>query len=580
MMDIQYLDALVVGAGFGGIYQLKKLLDQGLNVKVIDIADDVGGTWYWNRYPGAMSDTESFLYRYSWDIEDLKSYPWDRHYIQGPEVLAYLRHVVERHKLRPYFQFKTELTGAQWDDSEQLWVVEVSTGQVFKCKYLVTALGLLSRQNLPDIPGIKTFKGEIHHTARWPEGLDLTDKRVGVLGNGSTGVQVIISVAQVAKKLVSFQRTPQYSVPSGDREVHPDYRKDVNERYEEIWEKAKNSMFAFGFEESKRPMSSVSEEERERIFEEAWKMGGGFKFMFWTFCDISYDEAANHAAADFIRRKISATVKDPETARKLTPHDYYARRPLCDSGYYQTFNRDNVELVSLKETPITEITEDGIKTSDGKVHELDVIIFATGFDAVDGNYTRVKIRGRQGASLKDHWSEAGPTSYLGISVPNFPNMFMILGPNGPFTNLPPTIETQVEFISDLIQTAEKVRSRAAGADRQVNGDSNHATPALTNGDSNHDTPTLTNGHKESSPSTAANATIEATTDAEEEWTDLCDKLSAPSLFRKTDSWIFGANVPGKKPAVVFYFGGLANYRNVLRDVQEHGLKGYKSLGLA
>ncbi|KIW87281.1 uncharacterized protein Z519_12184 [Cladophialophora bantiana CBS 173.52] len=564
-MNIHYLDALVVGAGFGGIYQLKKLLDQNLTVKVIDIADDVGGTWYWNRYPGAMSDTESFLYRYSWDLEDLRAYPWQRHYVQGLEVLMYLRHVVERHNLRQYFQFQTELTKAQWDESERRWVVEVSTGQVFKCKYLVTALGLLSRQNLPDIPGIKAFKGEIHHTARWPEGLDLTDKRVGVIGNGSTGVQVITAVAQVAKQLISFQRTPQYSVPSGDREVHPDYRKDVNDRYEQIWEKAKNSMFAFGFEESKRPMSSVTEKERERIFEQAWQMGGGFKFMFWTFCDISYDEAANHAAADFIRRKIHAIVKDPETARKLTPYDYYARRPLCDSGYYETFNRDNVELVSLKETPITGITQTGIKTSDGKIHELDVIIFATGFDAVDGNYTRIIIRGRDGTNLKDHWSEAGPTSYLGVSVPNFPNMFMILGPNGPFTNLPPTIETQVEFISDLIQTAEKMVARQPGgatSDRHVNGN-NHAAPTQTNGNNNS--------------SRLVPIAIEATTEAEDEWTDLCDKLSTSSLFRKTDSWIFGANVPGKKPAVMFYFGGLANYRQTLRDVMDHGLKGFKNL---
>jgi cation diffusion facilitator CzcD-associated flavoprotein CzcO len=473
-------------------------------------------------------------------------------------VLAYLQHVVKRHNLRQYFQFQTELTEAQWDESECRWVVEVSTGQIFKPKYLVTALGLLSRQNLPNIPGIKDFEGEIHHTARWPEGLDLTGKKIGVIGNGSTGVQVIISVAKVAKQLVCFQRTPQYSVPSGDREVHPDYRRDVNERYSEIWDKAKNSMFAFGFEESKRPMSSVTEEEREKVFQEAWDMGGGFKFMFWTFCDISYDETANHHAADFIRRKIQSIVKDPEKARKLTPTDYYARRPLCDSGYYQTFNRDNVDLVDLKATPITKITPTGIKTGDGNVHELDIIIFATGFDAVDGNYTRVAIRGRDGANLKDHWSDAGPTSYLGISVPKFPNMFMILGPNGPFTNLPPTIETQVEFVSDLIQTAEKKAS---------------ADVPSTNGHGHVNVET--NGTRKNAATTIA--TVEASHEAENEWTELCDKLSANSLFRKTDSWIFGANVPGKKPAVMFYFGGLANYRKALKDVVDNGLKGFKPL---
>ncbi|KAK5031514.1 hypothetical protein LTR13_007842 [Exophiala sideris] len=499
-MDIQYLDALVVGAGFGGIYQLKKLLDQNLAVKVIDIADDVGGTWYWNRYPGAMSDTESFLYRYSWDLENLKTYLWGRHYMQGPEVLAYLQHVVKRHNLRQYFQFQTELTKAQWNESESLWVVEVSTGQIFKSKYLVTALGLLSRQNLPNIPGIKCFKGAIHHTARWPEGLDLTGKRVGVIGNGSTGVQVIISVAKIAKQLVSFQRTPHYSVPSGHREVRPEYRKDVNERYQGIWEKAKNSMLTFGFEESTKPMSSSSEEERECIFEEAWQMGGSFRFMFGTFCDVSYDEAANKAAADFIRRKIHGIVNNPEKARKLSPTDYYARRPLCDSGYYESFNRDNVDLVDLKETRIIEITPTGVRTRGGKVHELDVIVFATGFDAVDGNYTRLAIRGRDGLNLKDHWSEVGPISYLGISMPSFPNMFMILGPNGPFTNLPPTIETQVEFISDLIETAENSGPLDGNASNShVNTDAS-AQIASTR-------PKYT-------------VTIEATPQAEEDWTDL------------------------------------------------------------
>ena len=286
--------------------------------------------WSWGLLSSSSKltyySTKSFLYRYSWDTDDLLSYPWDRHYVQGPEVLAYLQHVVKRHNLRPYFQFKTELTKAQWDEPERRWIVETSTGQIFKPRYLVTALGLLSKQNFPDIPGISTFKGELHHTARWPKSLDLTGKRVGVIGNGSTGVQVITAIAKDVKQLVCFQRTPQYSVPSGDREVEPGYRQDINQRYDDIWKQAKGSKFAFGFEESTRPTFSVGEEEREKIFEDAWQRGNGFRFMFWTFCDISYDEAANKAAADFIRRKIKETVRDPEKARKLTPTDYYARR--------------------------------------------------------------------------------------------------------------------------------------------------------------------------------------------------------------------------------------------------------------
>ncbi|KAK3703467.1 hypothetical protein LTR37_014457 [Vermiconidia calcicola] len=576
MPDQQDLDALVVGAGFGGIYQLKQLLDLNLDVKLIDIAEDAGGTWHWNRYPGAMSDTESYLYRYSWDDDDLKSYPWHRTYLQGPEILEYLQHVVTRWNLRQHMQFKTELTGARWDDAAGRWIVGTSTGQTFRPKYLVTALGLLSRQNLPKIPGLDTFKGELCHTARWPQDLKLEGKRVGVIGNGSTGVQLITAIAKQVKQLVCFQRTPQYSVPSGDKEIDKEYRKDLNEKYPEIWKQAKESAFAFGFEESSRPTFSVSDEERDRIFEEAWQTGGGFRFMFETFGDISTDEAANDACAEFIRRKIRETVKDPETARKLQPTDYHARRPLCDSGYYQQFNRDNVDLIDLKETPITEITPDGIKLSNGDVVELDVIAFATGFDAVDGNYTRVLIEGRDGHTLKDHWDEVGPTSYLGVSVPKFPNMFMILGPNGPFTNLPPTIETQVEFITELISIAEKggpVRIDGAVTNGHTNGSTNGHAHAESNGYTDGDTHAEgngTNGVKPASPSL-----IEASSEAEEEWTDTCDKLSAGSLFRKTDSWIFGSNVPGKKPAVMFYFGGLANYRKVLGEVTEGGLKGFR-----
>jgi cyclohexanone monooxygenase len=505
-----------------------------------------------------LSSTESFLYRYSWDVEDLKSYPWNRHYLQGPEILAYLNHVVARHGLREYFEFETELTSANWDDTQQRWRVETSAGDTFMPKYLVTALGLLSRSNIPDIPGIRQFKGEIHHTGRWPQGLDIRGKCVGVVGNGSTGTQVITAIAKDVETLVCFQRTPQYSVPSGDRKVAPGYREDLNKRYTDVWAQAKNSLFAFGFEESKRPTFSVNEEERQEIFEEAWQKGGGFRFMFETFCDISYDEAANKAAADFIRRKIGEIVKDPETARKLMPVDYHARRPLCDAGYYEQFNRPNVKLVDLKTTPIAEIIPNGVRLNDGQVHELDILIFATGFDAIDGNYSRVAIKGRGGQSLKDHWSEIGPTSYLGVSVPNFPNLFMVLGPNGPFTNLPPTIETQVEFITDLIEKAEKPVARS----------SINSAPVL-----NRDKVSAV--EVDDVTATEVPLIVEATSEAERQWTDLCDQLSANSLFRKTDSWIFGANIPGKKPAVMFYFGGLANYRTKLQQVLDDGLQGFK-----
>ena len=449
--------------------------------------------------------------------------------------------------------FNTELTSAKWDDSSERWIVETSTGSIYKARYLVTALGLLSRQNLPDFEGINDFTGKMYHTGNWPEGVDLKGKRVGVIGNGSTGVQVITTIAKDVTKLVCFQRNPQYSVPSGQGPITAEYRKQINDNYSKIWEDAKDeSLFGFGFKETDRPTFSVSEEERERIYEQAWQRGGGFRFMFETFGDISVNEDANNAATDFIKRKITAAVKDPEKARKLLPTQLYARRPLCDSGYYEQFNRDHVEVVSLKETPITKFTPKGITTSDGTEHELDVVVFATGFDAVDGNYTRVGIKGRNGETLKEHWEARGSSSYLGTSVPNFPNLFMILGPNGPFCNLPPAIETQVEFISDTIEEAER---------RHTKGQNGTAAP---------------NGHVNGAGSEHSHGpVIEATKAAEDEWTELCDELSAASLFRKTDSWIFGSNVSGKKATVLFYFAGLASYRKVLRQVVEENYKGFK-----
>ncbi|PSK44012.1 hypothetical protein B9Z65_1729 [Elsinoe australis] len=561
--SMKALDALVVGTGFGGIYQLKKLRDMGLSVKAIDVASDVGGTWYWNRYPGAMSDTESYLYRYSWDLDDLKTYPWHRHYVYQPEVLDYLRHVTGRHDLRKDMYFNTAMEAADWDDGASRWIVQTSSGITFKARYLITALGLLSKQNFPDIPGIVTFQGKKYHTGAWPEGVSLQGKRVGVIGNGSTGVQVITEIANDVKHLVSFQRNPQYSVPSGQREVEPNYRQEVNERYKELWKEAKDeSAFAFGFEEVSRTTFSVDERARRRIYEEEWRKGGGFRFMFGTFSDLTTDEAANKSACDFIKDKIRETVKDPEKARKLMPTQMYARRPLCDAGYYQQFNRDNVEIVSLHDTPISEITADGVLTEDGKHYELDVIIFATGFDAVDGHYTRLAIKGRNGESLKDHWASTGPTTYLGVSVPSFPNMFMILGPNGPFCNIPPAIETHVEFISDIIEAAESTRRKTVqGPDQSTNDN------ALTRHDS---------ARYGSSNGSGGNMSpvIESTLEAEKAWTDLCDKLSAGSLFRKTDSWIFGANVPGKKHAVMFYFKGLSAYRKELREVAADGYRGF------
>ncbi|TWX36272.1 NAD(P)/FAD-dependent oxidoreductase [Frigoribacterium sp. ACAM 257] len=499
----------------------------GLRVRAFEKGDGVGGTWFWNRYPGAMSDTESPFYRYSFDEALLQEWSWERKYIDGPDILAYLEAVVDRHDLLKDIQLSTEITGMTFDEEAETWTVTSAAGESWTARYVVTSLGLLAAVNVPDIPGIDTFRGTLVHTAHWPDDLSIDGKRVGVVGTGSTGSQFIVAASKTASHLTVFQRSAQYSVPSGNGPTTPEEVADYKSRYPEIWEQVRNSSVAFGFEESTIAASSVTPEERDRVFQEAWDRGNGFFFMFGTFNDIPTDPESNEAAAAFIRRKIAEKVKDPETARKLTPTQPYAKRPLCNVGYYDLYNQDNVELVSIKENPIVEITPEGIKTADGVVHELDVIVMATGFDAVDGNYRRMDIRGRDGQTVDEHWADA-PTSYLGVATAGFPNMFMILGPNGPFTNLVPSIEVQVEFVTKLIAAAEQ-----------------------------------------------QGGTIETTQEFEDAWSEECTSIANATLFPKTDSWIFGANIPGKKHTVLFYLGGMASYRGVLDDVQQAGLRGFE-----
>ena len=526
-------DAIVMGAGFGGMYMLRKLRDeQGMKVKVIDKAGGVGGTWYWNRYPGALSDTETYLYCYSWDRELLQEWDIRTKYVGAPRILEYLEHVADRYDLRRDIELNTAVQSAHFDEARNCWKITTDTGMSYTAKYLVTALGLLSATNIPNIKGRETFAGEQYHTGNWPATISFEGKRVGVIGTGSTGIQVITAIAPQVKHLTVFQRSPQYSVPIGNGPLPPEEEAEIKRNYDRIWAEAKKSMVAFGLNESKVPAMSVSEEERRAVFQKAWDKGGGFRYMFETFSDIAVDPAANEAAASFVREKIAQIVKDPETAKKLTPYDVYAKRPLCDSGYYATYNRDNVTLVDVKGTPIAEITPKGIRQVDGTEHELDMIIYATGFDAVDGNYKKFDLRGRKGQHIKDHWAD-GPSSYLGVSVANFPNMFMVLGPNGPFTNLPPSIETQVEFIADTIAKVE-----AKGL-----------------------------------------ATIEATQDAEDAWGANCLDIANKTLFPKAESWIFGANIPGKKNIVQFFMAGLGEYRKVIEDVVRDEHRGFRLQGV-
>jgi cation diffusion facilitator CzcD-associated flavoprotein CzcO len=523
------LDAVIIGAGFGGLYAIKKLRDDlGLDVLAFDTAGGIGGTWYWNRYPGALSDSESHVYAFSWDEELLQEWDLKRRFIPQPEILRYLEHVAERHDLNRSIRLNTRIVEAAFDESAGRWMVTTDKGQKYSAKYLITALGLLSATNVPTIKGQETFKGDIYHTSRWPKDANIKGKRVGVVGTGSSGVQTITAIAPDVKHLTVFQRSAQYTVPSGDGPLRPEEVAQIKKNFRKIWDDVKNSPLGFGFELSATPTMSVSEEERERIFNEAWKVGGGFRFMFETFSDMGVDLAANKAAQDFIRKKIGEIVKDPETARKLMPTELHAKRPLCDAGYYETFNRPNVSLVDIKATPIVEITPNGVKTADGVIHELDVLVFATGFDAVDGNFKRIELRGRKGLRIQDHWKD-GSSSYLSVTTSHFPNMFMILGPNGPFSNLPPAIEIQVDWIGDVVGYMES-----------------HGV-----------------------------ATFEATEQAEEEWGRLCAEIAEQTLFAQTASWIFGANIPGKKKSAYFYMGGLNAFRDKLKEATGTKFKDFK-----
>lgn len=388
---------------------------------------------------------------------------------------------------------------------------------------MVNAVGLLAAVNLPDIPGRDSFEGRLVHTARWPEDLDISGKRIAVIGTGSTGQQFATAAAPKASSLGVFVRTPQFSVPVGLRPMEEGEVEQYHVDYEKTRDKVFGSALGFGIDEVERSLWDSSEEEREEIFQKAWDQGGGFRFMFSTFGNLSTDEDANLVAGEFIKDRIRETVKDPETAQRVMPSGLHARRPLCDNGFYEIFNLPQVEAVNVTATPIEEITATGIRTSDGVHREYDVIVFATGFDAVDGNYRRMDLVGRNGLKISEAW-EDNPTSYLGVTTAGFPNWFMVLGPKGPFCNLPSAIEVEVEWISDAIAHARS-----------------------------NDIPV-----------------IEPTSEAEERWSEVCREAAQGSVFGRVDSWIFGANIPGKKPSVLFYLGGLADMKGLLQEEADAG----------
>ncbi len=530
-MNPPVLDALIIGAGFSGMYQLLCLRDRlGLSALVLEAGEGVGGTWYWNRYPGARCDSESHSYCYSFSPELLQEWEWSERYPEQPEIMRYMNHVADRFDLKRDIRFNTRVVAAHWDAAANLWRVETEAGPSYAARYLITAVGCLSTANVPKIPGLDSFQGRWLHTGEWPhEGVDFSGLRVGQIGTGSTGIQSVPVIAAQAAELTVFQRTANYSTPARNHPLSAEFQAWVKENYGEIVETMRETRNGHWFRINDRSVFSVSDEEREAAFERAWEKGG-LQFRS-EFGDITTNLEANSKAAEFIKRKIRETVTDPEKARLLSDidHPYAAKRPPIDTGYFEAMNLDHVKLVDVKANPITEITPTGIRTTAGE-YPLDVIVFATGFDAMTGPLLRLNITGRDGVALSDVWA-AGPRSYLGLQVEGFPNMFTITGPGSPsvLTNMPVAIEQHVEWITALI-----AHMRSQGIAR-----------------------------------------IEPEPQAVADWLVKVNEASHETLLpQAASSWYLGANVPGKPRVFMPYAGGMAKYRGICEEVAAQGYTGF------
>lgn len=453
--SVQIYDAIIVGAGISGMYQLYRLRELGLRVLVLEAGTDVGGTWYWNRYPGARFDSESYSYGYSFSKELLSEWDWTEHFSPQPETLRYLNHVADRFDLRSDIRFRSRLSAAQFDEKTRHWDLTLEDGTRFRSRFMITAIGLLSAPVMPRIEGVASFKGESFHTARWPhQPVRFEGKRVAVVGTGATGVQTIQEVAKTAGHLTVFQRRPNWCTPLHNRKIDAQEMAEIRKRYPEIFKRCQETFACFVHTPDPRGTFEVTAEEREAFFEQLYASPG---FGIWqgNFKDILTDRKANATISDFVARKIRERVNDPAVAEKLIPkdHGFGTRRVPMETHYYEVYNQPNVRLVDLKETPIERITEKGIKTSETE-HEFDIIIYATGFDAVTGAFDRIDIRGENGQGLKDKWT-GGPRTFLGMMVENFPNMMMLMGPHTALGNIPRSIEYNVEWVTGLIRHAQE-----------------------------------------------------------------------------------------------------------------------------
>ena len=534
------VDVLVVGAGFAGMYILKMLKDAGYDVLVVEEADGVGGTWYWNRYPGARCDVPSLEYSYGFSDELQQEWEWSSKYSTQPEILEYANHVADRFDLKRYIRFGQRVMSATYLEESKSWYVVTSSGNQFESKYCIMATGSISAINKPKFAGLDSFKGDWYLTGRWPhENVDLSGKSVGIVGTGSSGVQTIPMLAQKAKHLTVFQRTANYSIPARNRPLDPEEVKEIKNNYGAVRERQRDTRAGImvrvedDFDNyitvnpGMKSALEVSEEERTKEYQERWEKG--FHGFLAGYTDIGLNEDANETAAEFVRSKIRETVKDPATAEILSPKNAIGCKRLCaDTNYFETYNRDNVSLIDLNETPIETLVPEGIKTSD-KVFELDVVVFATGFDALTGALTSIDISGRQGRKLADKWSDC-PRSFLGLAVEGFPNLFTITGPGSPAVlgNVLMAIEQHVEWVFQCIDDMES----------------------------------------------SGKTEIEADMVSEDEWMDHVEDLASETLRYSCNSWYVGANVPGKKRVFMPYTGGYDVYRKKCKDIADHGYAGF------
>jgi cation diffusion facilitator CzcD-associated flavoprotein CzcO len=527
-------DAIIIGAGISGLYQLYRLRELGLRVRVLEAGTGVGGTWYWNRYPGARFDSESYSYCYSFSAELLQEWDWTEHFSPQPQTLKYLNHVADKFDLRRDIEFSTRVTAAHYDDDARGWMVTADTGAQYRSRYLVTAIGPLSAPTMPRIDGIETFAGEAHHTARWPHHpVSFDGKRVAVIGTGATGVQAIQEIAKTAGHLTVFQRTPNWCKPLKNRPIDAAEMMRIKAGYADIFRRCEESFACFLHTPDPRNTFDVSAEEREAFLERLYEMPG---FGMWqgNFRDMMTNPQANAVISDFIARKIRQRVSNPEVADKLIPknHGFGTRRVPMETNYYEVYNQPNVLLVDLKETPIERITPNGIRTTAAE-HPFDMIVFATGFDAVTGSFDRIDIRGVKAARLKDTW-RPGIATFLGVLVRDFPNMFMLMGPHTALGNIPRSIEHNVDWVTGVI------------------------------------------GHMQKFGLTRADAMPEAVA----AWTEYVRETGQALLSNQVDSWMTGinSNVDGKQVrSMVRYSGSAPAYREWCRKVASGG---YRELAFA